>query len=243
MEKHVTYKHTGDTALEIANFKNGSLTPLNPDLVLTTAPDGTENVVKFVGGQVMPIIKLPNPINLYPYYGLRFRIYSERATGTTVCLQFNSEQDKPPHMSVAFEVNFTGWKDFYTIVRDLSVQFPFPSFDGLSIKGSGASMIGNLTGDIPENVLYLDNIVAEAGNFEVFAPEGTSLDNPSLYRSITDKYRLMMLGDESVWETEVFKNSVKNSDSKCEEVWAQFKESFCEGEKGKLFGLDIGRKP
>lgn len=243
MTNHVTYKHTDDTLLEIANFKNGSLTSSNPDLELTVAPDGTKDVVKFVGGQTMPIIKLPSPINLYPYYGIRFRVYSERATGTTVCLQLESAQDKPPHMSVAFEVNFTGWKDFFAIVRDLSVQVPFPSFDGLSVKGSGMSMIGNLTGDIPENVLYLDNIVAQTANFEITAPDGMSLDNPALYRSITDKYRTMMLGDESVWETEAFKNNVKNSDSKCEETWAQFKETWSDGEKGQLFGLDIARRP
>lgn len=228
------------------DLENGDFLGNNPELSekITVAPDGTPNVIRWKCDESFPTIKLGRRVSMADHSHFCFKIYSEKATGTTVMLRLNLVADNDRYIQGGvcgkkITLDFEGWKEFRILRDHLTVAYPPPFFDSASLISSGYA----LDGCIPENVIYITSVTAERENLEVIAPEGTDINDSELYEAILRKREEITVGNPDVWDMPHYLDKVRKGEEACEKAWAQFKETWCEGEKGKLFNLDIQRVP
>ncbi len=210
----------------------------NPEIESRLTYLDNKKVFRFQGGSGNLVAKFVTPKKLGAYHGIRFSVYSEKATNTTVSLHFNSVEH-PGGMHCEILVDFVGWKEFYKLTKDLSIMRPFPDILGFTVQVSGMAFEGALNGDTPDNLLYFTDVTAESGNFEIDAGE-YDLTSPEIYRAVTDKYRTNIIGVPEVWDTPEYKANAKAASDKCADVWKRYKESISANAE-KPFGLNIGR--
>ena len=203
MDKHITYKVLPRTVKKIVSLEDNGFLAINPDLAtrITASPDGKETVFKWQGGEPIEDIKFGYRFSMNDYSHLCFKVYNEKATNTKLRLRLNLVADNDRYIQggvcgKVIALDFEGWKEFRILRDHLTVAYPPPFFDSLTVQASGDSM----NADIPENTVYFSEITAERETLEVIAPDGISLDDPALYEEILTRYEKCSLGSPEVWD-------------------------------------------
>ncbi len=244
--KHIGYRRLDTTVKKVIDLDDPAFLAANPEAAarITTAPDGTKNVLRWQCDEQFAALEIGERFSMNDYSHFCFWVYSEKATGTTVRLHFNLVPDNDRYIQggsvgKTINVDFEGWKEFRVLRDHLTVAYPPPFFTSISLKSEG----GYLTGKTPENVLYFTSFTAEMENLEIVASEDVDLCDESLYEPILQRFENATLGSPDVYEMKQYLNRVSEADKKAEAAWDLFKSTWCDGEKGKLFNLNIGREP
>lgn len=245
-DKHIGYKLLPRTVKRITPFDDEGFLERNPDIKsrLTVLPNGNEKAFRWQGTDIVAPIDLGGTFSMNDYSHFCFKVYNEKATGTRLRLRFNL---LPGHVQDiqggivgrVIELDFEGLKEFRILRDNITVAFPPPPFVSISIQATGQTMNAN----IPENVVYFSELTLEKDEVEIIPDDGVNPESPEYYESILDKFEEQTIGNADVWDSPQYLKLVENGNALCDDVWKQFKETWCDGEKGKLFGCDIQRKP
>lgn len=246
MDTKIGYKKLPRAVDAWINLESKDFLDANPEAAkhISAAPDGTKNVLHWKCDEEFPTIDLGRRVSMGNHSHLCFKVYNKKATGTSVMIKLNLVADNDRYIQGGvcgkrLDLDFEGWKEFRILRDHLTVAYPPPFFDSVSLVAEGFG----LTGKLPENEIYLTSITAEREQLEIIVPEGVDINSPELYEPMLEKYAATMNGTPDVWDYPQYIDRVEKGDEACEKVWAQFKETWCGGEKGKLFGFDIQRKP
>ncbi len=243
---HIGYKILPKTVKRITPFDDESFLERNPDIKsrLTVLPESDEKAFRWQGTDSVAPIDLGGTFTMNEYSHFCFKVYNEKATGTKLRLRFNllpgHKQDiQGGIVGRVIELDFEGLKEFRILRDQVTVAFPPPPFVSISIQASGETMNAN----IPENVVYFSEMTLEKDNIKAVPDEGVDVASPEHYECILDKFEEQSIGNADVWDSPQYLKLVENGNALCDNVWKHFKETWCDGEKGKLFGCDIQRKP
>ncbi len=245
VKNHIEYKVLPRKVKKLIDLESPEFLDRNPDVKarMTTAPDGTKGVFRFQGDEKIAPIDIGERFSMNDYSHFCFKVYSEKATGTKIRLKLDLVADNDRYIQggvcgYAMTINFTGWKEFRILRDHLTVAYPPPFFTSISMQTDGSGMNSN----IPENVLYFTTVTAEREQLEVIS-NGIDLSSAEPYEQILKNFDLTMIGPPDSWYTPQQQKRVESNINDCRNFWAELKETWCDGEKGKLFNCDIQRVP
>ncbi len=221
---------TGKKTDVIADFSDSALTslPQNAQYV-----DGTKSTISN-GALVWDtskatklVIKLPASVFLGVCHYIEFTVTTFEETDTTVTLKLGL--CKTP---VTVDVNYKGSKTFKIRCEEFSVVDPYPEIAEIQLTAGSANPA----------TMSISNIVATTTEYELSVPDGVELTDESLYSSLTQHYRELLVGSDEGYENSTYLANARSAENNARSTWNLFKSTY-EDAPEKVFNIPIYNIP
>lgn len=194
--------------------------------------------LKWVGSESISITN-PSFTDWSSYDTLKFAIYSENKTDTTVQIRFNNPRkdastNMAPYYRQPIIINFTGWKVFEFKLTDMSSNYRPDWNDVISINldCSGWELTPNAN-----TVLYFSNLQLCKTEYEIISP--VPVDDPSIYEDVTAHWRALLVGEiENIPDIPEYKAKLTAISQSCKSAYDKFKATYT-GAENSAWGLTI----
>jgi len=173
------------------------------------------------------------------YDTIKFAIYSEKKTDSTIQIRFNNPRKEAstnmaPYFRQPIIINFTGWKVFEFKLTDMSSNYS-PDWNNIisvNFDCSGWDLVPD-----PNNVLYFSNFNLCKTEYEIVSP--VSIEDPSIYEDVTAHWRALLAGEsENIPDIPEYAAKITAISKSCKSAYDSFKATYT-GEENSAWGLTI----